>query len=671
MNRRLRTWLIFLGMLGMSLALLATPLFAADLGDLKIVDVDWIPRVVFPGEEVRFTVTYENDGAAAIEEEVPVTLRLVIQTRDGTEQEITQVEEILDSQAGLTAGAPATATVTFIAPGAGSYDIVVRLLANDRELARQNVPLEVESPLPSGVAQLFAGLGMFIAVLTIMALGTEIVIDSLKFFIGLKTKVTAMEAYDNLARELPGQLSELGVESAAVARFERVASDLRSSLQPVQDITDMYAQIKAGAFGEAYETLKQMSPDAGKITEAELAELTEKTRLALRRGFRLLRGQLNLPPEQTNSLEASLLALVDEVTVETAATLLEEIFSSLQEWVPQVTEGWLRYQIDALLSTGRSHVEARVENDLLPALESLGFNHDETKTKVAMLLDELEGAAHQSSLLYVQSLENLLRAVEERRNEMQSPLRKSYRRLRDSQFSFWAVVAGFLLGLLIFWVANRFLLTGFALSQVVEFLFSLLGGVVVGAIFALIINNNTNANGRKLGPTLRNIEHAYNRLLGRKQPKEMYGSVELTVTDQITGIRPTTAAQVLLEREDKHRDEEASRQRVLRVIALIVGIILAYLLQIDAAVLLDQAAPGVSRTVNAILNLSPQQLNRIWGALPDNNRLTAGIILTGLGASAGSAFWHAQLGRLQSIKAQSEEAAKVLRRARGLAEGED
>jgi hypothetical protein len=41
--------------------------------------------------------------------------------------------------------------------------------------------------------------------------------------------------------------------------------------------------------------------------------------------------------------------------------------------------------------------------------------------------------------------------------------------------------------------------------------------------------------------------------------------------------------------------------------------------------------------------------------------ITAGIILTGLAASAGSSFWHEQLSRLQAVKEVSEAAYSTIR----------
>ena len=67
---------------------------------------------------------------------------------------------------------------------------------------------------------------------------------------------------------------------------------------------------------------------------------------------------------------------------------------------------------------------------------------------------------------------------------------------------------------------------------------------------------------------------------------------------------------------------------------------------IDAAILLNEAVPGISAKINAMLNVSGEKLHALLPALPEGHALTAGIILTGLAANAGSAFWHDQLDRL-------------------------
>jgi hypothetical protein len=131
-----------------------------------------------------------------------------------------------------------------------------------------------------------------------------------------------------------------------------------------------------------------------------------------------------------------------------------------------------------------------------------------------------------------------------------------------------------------------------------------------------------------------------------------------------TEITSTTAAQIVLTRTDQQRDEESSRLRWLRAISVLVGMYLAYLLQIDAAELLDAAVPGIAETINAVFRFSGEELHKLWPALAPDRAITAGIVLTGLAASAGSTFWHDQLDRLQSAKKGAESAAQMLQQAK-------
>jgi len=153
----------------------------------------------------------------------------------------------------------------------------------------------------------------------------------------------------------------------------------------------------------------------------------------------------------------------------------------------------------------------------------------------------------------------------------------------------------------------------------------------------------------------------WNTLLGRNPDPDSFG-----VPPRIEGLTPATLAKIVLERSDQQRDEESSRLRWLRAISVVVGMILAYLLQIDAAVLLDAAVPGVAGTINGVFSLSGEQLRALlqWDWLPPDRAITAGIVLTGMAASAGSAFWHDQLDRLQSAKKGAEAAFEFLELAR-------
>jgi hypothetical protein len=189
----------------------------------------------------------------------------------------------------------------------------------------------------------------------------------------------------------------------------------------------------------------------------------------------------------------------------------------------------------------------------------------------------------------------------------------------------------------------------------------------------------------RIGKLFELLERFWNFLLGRT-PKE---GDTLDKADRVEPLTNATAAQRLLQAETKHQDEATSRVRVLRVISIFVGVYLAFRLQVNAVDILKEAFEGIARineTVNTEvvvgwLNWPLQQLNKLplinfkvfplyetaleEGAEPalllaNKMRLDAGILLSGLAASAGSAFWHDQLGRLQVAKKAATQVQKVV-----------
>ena len=118
-------------------------------------------------------------------------------------------------------------------------------------------------------------------------------------------------------------------------------------------------------------------------------------------------------------------------------------------------------------------------------------------------------------------------------------------------------------------------------------------------------------------------------------------------------------------------DEESTRLRLLRAISVVIGTVLAALLSIDAAQLLDYAIPDVSQAINIFYIDIPKLIhgiNPFISGEPAENlpgMITPGIILTGLAASAGSAFWHDQLDRLQEAKKGAEMGARLLKEIKG------
>ncbi|MCP5097726.1 MAG: hypothetical protein GY943_19435 [Chloroflexi bacterium] len=125
----------------------------------------------------------------------------------------------------------------------------------------------------------------------------------------------------------------------------------------------------------------------------------------------------------------------------------------------------------------------------------------------------------------------------------------------------------------------------------------------------------------------------------------------------------TQAASKLIDLEQYDKDQEKKRIRRLRLVSVVFGVFLSYALQVDSADLLKDLFPNNANFLYLTLISQDAALFGWFGRvlrIPFYD-LTAGVILTGLAASAGSTFWHDQLGRLQSIKKQVDTAEQALR----------
>ncbi|WP_420627525.1 hypothetical protein [Candidatus Leptofilum sp.] len=118
----------------------------------------------------------------------------------------------------------------------------------------------------------------------------------------------------------------------------------------------------------------------------------------------------------------------------------------------------------------------------------------------------------------------------------------------------------------------------------------------------------------------------------------------------------THAAAKLVDLERYDKELESKRIRRTRFLSVLIGIFLALMLQIDSADLLQDLFPADANFLK--LTILDYDFFLRYGL--NNHRLSAGIILTGLAASAGSGFWHDQLSRLQSIKKGVDQAQAAL-----------
>lgn len=654
-------------------------------GPELVAEMSWDKDAVYAGTTVAVEITIRNEGVAQVPDDAEVKFRLQVWAVDGaTEPESTTEEITLDKAAGLgPEDAPLEITQSFDAPAEGNYNLVAVLTGLGDEPLEYSEPLAVQSALPPGIARLFAGLGMFAAVMAILAVGTEVLMDSVKPLLGMKQKVTAMEAFDKLKQELPGQLADLGVDPEARKGVNKLIEDAENKLKQVTEATAITGDISdamlAGDLGQAFKKFKALQDKVAEIQgleadaqaldkenklkglEKDLEDLKKGFKQGVADGFSKLRQRFPFGRPVMDQIEPAIMSSIDEITVETTVDQLGEVAKSFKtvfsENGPQLTGEWLRSKVDTVLSEGRKGAVDLLDGEVVPVLQALGFTEDTIgaiRSGLEGAVDSVDRATRDKANTYVLAVQELLRGVEDRRNLMQSPWRKIYRRLRKSDtLAFWGTIPGVLFaaaGIIAAFIpglwANWF--QGMLVAAA-----SLLGGALVGwvvghATLAAWRNAKGEGSGFTLGEFLQKVEKVYNIARGRaEQPEHMYGQVDKTVVDDIDGAGPTTIAKLLLEREDFHRDEEASRIRILRAISIIIGTYLAYLFKIDALDLLEQALPGVSQ-----YNVSLTQ------------DLTAGIVLTGLAASAGSKFWRDLLGRLQATKQQAESTAVMLRKAK-------
>jgi hypothetical protein len=84
---------------------------------------------------------------------------------------------------------------------------------------------------------------------------------------------------------------------------------------------------------------------------------------------------------------------------------------------------------------------------------------------------------------------------------------------------------------------------------------------------------------------------------------------------------------------EKYAVGESKRISLLRVIAALIGVAIALVLRVN--------------TFDILGSLLPEHVRLLFSEHPGP---LGGMIITGLAASAGSSFWHDQLGRLRAIK---------------------
>lgn len=821
-NLRALLAIVFACVLGLC-AFTAVSAQTSGIFDLAVTEIETEPLSAGVGDEVRVYVTYENLLPAPIPG--TVLLDLVVTVIDAETREIVQhcrqpvdlarltwnheTQRLPFPDCPITLTEPGTHLIRAefleeeVEPGTGPFAMIAGDLnsTNNGRLSTMipAVPSN-DGDLPVELARIFAGLAIFFAVMALVAAGTEVLIDSVKVGVGLKRKVTSMEALERMEKYLPGELAALSVSAATREQFRRMLREMRSTLdttlQSTSDLASMRNQIANGEFGEAFQGAMDLLPLNSELTQENLYLFKKRLFAFTNRLANGIENQLQLQPNVVQPLRDEVAQRISLFDGRNPGDFLESFFESLQDthfWAVQIADGWLQEQESVLFNRTTTAVMSQFDAVVQPLLEGVGFSPasvDQIKRELAARLRIVETGVSQSTDTFVSSVKHVLDAVELRRFETQSPARKIWRILRSWTGGVFPprrirdvvgpalIISG--IALYVLWLGHMvndagimqyidayvagletlpwlaWLLFCFALSFILIFLLTLyrtarktvdspwfiglygsaalailVGLFLVVVIWLLQVDAASRASGvldlfgwvqpwwsllvsfsivlltllllaaqvgklifdrlvdaavregrlaenRRLldrATTLRRVETLWNLIRYgfdvTKVNPEAFGSAETvsslenlasTGTQAPFTFSAETTAQYVMVRTDQQRDEETSRLRLLRVMSIVVGLVLAYLLQIDVLALLAEAFPGALESLNVTI-VSGQTLHAWRSWLSPEKAITVGIVLTAFAASAGSAFWHDRLDKLQASKRGAQAAANLLTQA--------
>lgn len=414
-------------------------------------------------------------------------------------------------------------------------------------------------------------LGLYAALMAVLALGTEIVIDVVRPVFGLQSKTTTAESLKKLDAWLPGATKDLGLSGEAQTR-------INEAIKGLENVTGQF-QAKAD--------------EAKGIVEGEWANLLK------------------------------------ELAVDSVENVLKYRWDGIEkrlsdQGVDPADSGAIRSWLQQSLGQVRSAQDADLPNQL------------------ALLNGVMEEVARQ-------------------RNACQGPARKLWRQLRDR----------------LVWVGKRIAGPEYKVAGRER------------RLFDIDLPRGKKIESFPLRP-LRHLfflpaylEAGWARLWRRLTPKDGEKWEWETVIEGLGKAPDMTvsnlqqAAQRLLEEDDNNRQEEANRVKWLRIISATAGIALAYALKIDSLQLLEPllqdavATFKVTRdgtdwkTIEALtgsVNLALPVLNATLDWLLN---LTPGMVLSGLGAAAGSGFWHDRLDNLRAAKGVAQTVEEVKKQVSG------
>jgi hypothetical protein len=443
-------------------------------------------------------------------------------------------------------------------------------------------PLAQGGPEEKGIdiGTVIGTLGLYAAMMAVLAVGTEVMIDTVRPIFGLQRKTSTEEALAKLKEWLPGTVKDLGLSDEATKSLDKVVGNL-----------EQYTK----AFGDKAEQARAIVQDQWP-------------------------------------------SILKDLGVQAAEKVLEDYWGKIEP------------QLQALLGSGTDTAQVR--------------------TWLTNALNQFRATGMTDVQNQLSLIGGMLEEVEQQRHKIQSPLRRFWRWLRDG-----LVGIGEGIGTKYQLDKQDVKVKGKWFWRILRGLFFLPAYVEYG--WARIRGN--------LDGGVRWIEGI--KQLGKVKPFDPLRSIQ-------------EAAQRILEENTRQALEEETRVKWLRIVSVVVGIVLAAALQVDSFLLLrpvlgesvtnvlarpaQEAAEPQMKTMADLLVIAPLPIRtpeskaeamEVSAPVPLSPwervcngaswvvnwmlRLTPGFILSGLGAAAGSGFWHDQLDKLRSAKEVASQLEKL------------
>jgi hypothetical protein len=431
--------------------------------DLAIVDIETQPFAAGIGDETTTFVTFQNLHTTPVPPDLLLDLVLTV-TNAATNTPLAVCRQPVDV-AYLTAddkperlpfpdcrvilqdGGTHLLRAEFVPEGMEATGGLYTPIPNDINPANNGnvttlVPVvqSSDADLPTELTRIFAGLALFFAVMALVAAGAEVAIDSMKVGLGLKRKVTSMEALERMEKYLPGQLSALSVSATSREQFQRMIQEMRRTmdvtLQNAQSLADIREQIAGSDLGVTFRKANELIPARGAIGPEDLYSFKKYLQAYTNKVLNMAESRLHLAPEGTRPLRDQLAQEISMFDGNNPQAFLADYFEELQDahyWSTQLAEGWLKERQETFFDQNGASLTNAFEADVRPLLLTAGFAPaavTAVNRELASRLSIVEAGISQSSDVFVTSVRNVLDAVEMRRYETQSPSRKAWRVLR-------------------------------------------------------------------------------------------------------------------------------------------------------------------------------------------------------------------------------------------------